>query len=404
MTCNLFLETRANGKHSNEGRIELNARVLTVACLAAATTTAALAVPMSKGKRAVSGSITLANFGKTADGKSVAIFTLRNKNGAVAKVMEYGATLTELHVPDQHGKIEDVVLGFRTLAPYLAGHPFFGSTTGRVANRIAKGRFTLNGKEYRLAVNNPPNHLHGGEKGLDKRVWKGGPVPSSNGTAVRFTYVSPDTEEGYPGRLTLAVTYTLTPRNEIRIDYRASTDMATPVNLTNHSYFNLRGEGRGDILGHELTLYAARYTASDDTLIPTGEIASLDGLPLDFTHPTRIGERIGAMSHIPGGGYDHNYVLDSGGGKLALGARVRDPQSGREMEMWTTEPGVQFYTGNFLDGKLKGKRGTAYEKHAGFCLEAQHYPDSVNRPEFPTVILEPGKTYTQTTIYRFSAK
>jgi len=352
----------------------------------------------------VTGSVKRSVFGQTADGKSVALFTLTNTRGATAKVMEYGATLTELRIPDRAGKRDDVVLGFRKLENYLAGHPFFGCTTGRVANRIAKGRFTLEGKEYQLATNNPPNHLHGGEKALDKRVWKGEVIPSASGPAVRFTYRSPDGEEGYPGNLSVTVIYTLTNRNEIRIDYRATTDRATPVNLTNHSYFNLSGEGKGDILGHELTLFAARYTASDETLIPTGELASLDGSPLDFTHPTRIGERIAALSHIPGGGYDHNYVLDSGGGKLALGARARDPKSGRVMEMWTTEPGVQFYTGNFLDGTLKGKRGTAYEKHAGFCLEAQHFPDSVNRPEFPSVILTPGKTYTQTTLYRFTAK
>lgn len=343
-------------------------------------------------------------FGKAEDGTTVDLYTLTNRRGAVAKISAYGALLTELHMPDRRGHMGDVVLGFSTLDPYLKGHPFFGATTGRVANRIARGKFSLNGQDYTLAVNNEPNHLHGGLKGFDKRVWKAESVPSTMGPAVRFTYVSADGEEGYPGELTTHVTYTLTDKNEIRIDYKATTTRATPVNLTNHSYFNLAGEGKGTILGHELTVVADRFTDADETLIPTGELKPVAGTPLDFRKPHRIGARIKALSHIPGGGYDHNFVLNAGGKSLALGARAYEAGSGRVMEMWTTEPGVQFYTGNFLDGKLKGKSGKPYPKHAAFCLEAQHYPDSINHPEFPTTVLEPGKVYTQTTVYRFSTR
>jgi aldose 1-epimerase len=342
-------------------------------------------------------------FGKTDDGTPVDLYILTNGRGMTAKVMTYGAILTELDVPDKDGKPEDVVLGFDDLKGYLAGHPFFGATVGRVANRIAKGRFTLNGKEYKLAVNNGPNALHGGKKGFDKMVWKAEPVKAASGVAVKFTYKSPDGEEGYPGNLTATVTYTLTTKNELRLDYTATTDKATPVNLSNHSYFNLAGPRSGDILGHEMMLAADKYTPVDETLIPTGEIKPVRGTPLDFTKPTAIGARIAQMKGKPGG-YDHNFVLNGGGKRLALAARVHDPKSGRVMEMYTTEPGVQFYTGNFLDGSNKGKGGVVYKKHQGFCLEAQHFPDSVNHPNFPSTILEPGKTYKQTTIYKFSAQ
>jgi aldose 1-epimerase len=304
-------------------------------------------------------------------------------------------------VPDQAGKTVDVVLGFDNLAPYVKGHPYFGSTVGRVANRIAKGKFTLDGKAYTLAVNNGPNHLHGGLKALDKVVWKAEPVRSTDSPAVKFSYRSPDGEEGYPGNLDVTVTYSLADRNALRIEYRATADRATPVNLTNHAYFNLAG--RGDVLGHEMMLAADRYVAVDETLIPTGELKEVRSTPMDFTTPHTIGERIARVGGSPNG-YDHCYVLNSGGKSLALAARVTEPTSGRVMEMYTTEPGVQFYTGNFLDGSLTGKGGFVYRKHAAFCLEAGHFPDSVNQPSFPPIILKPGQTYQQRTEYRFSAK
>ncbi len=342
-------------------------------------------------------------FGKTTDGTAVDLYVLTNANGVQARINNYGAILTDLRVPDRTGKLDDVVLGFDTLEGYLAGHPFFGATVGRVANRIAKGKFTLDGKTYQLAVNNGPNALHGGLKGFDKVVWKAEPSEGPDGVSVKFSYRSPDGEEGYPGNLSVVVTYTLTNQNELKIAYSATTDKATPVNLTNHSYFNLAGARAGDILGHELYLAADRYTPTDDTLIPTGAIQPVKGTPLDFTTPTPIGARINQIKSDPVG-YDHNFVLNSGGKELALAARVREPKTGRVMEMFTTEPGVQFYTGNFLNGKQTGKGGVVYQKHQGFCLEAQHFPDSVNHANFPSMILKPGQTYRQTTVYKFSAR
>jgi aldose 1-epimerase len=323
--------------------------------------------------------------------------------GAKAKVITYGASLTELHMPDSEGKLADVVLGFDKLEGYLGAHPCFGATVGRVANRIAKGRFTLDGKDYKLAINNGPNSLHGGNKGFDKVVWQAEIAEAAAGPSVRFTYRSPDGEEGYPGNLTVHVTYTLTNQNELVIDYRATTDKATPINLTNHSYFNLAGHGSGDVLGQLLQIEADAYTPTDATLIPTGEIKPVKGTPLDFTSPTQIGAHIAELKAT--GGYDHNFVLRGGGyPKPSMAARVIEPKSGRVMELLTTEPGVQLYTANGLDGRLKGKDGVGYVKHAGFCLETEHFPDSVNHPNFPSVILRPGETYTQTTIFRFSRK
>jgi aldose 1-epimerase len=346
-----------------------------------------------------------APFGKTKEGVPVEIFTLKNEGGIVARITNYGGIVTELQVPDRAGKTADVVLGFRTLDGYLGQHPYFGALIGRVGNRIARGRFTLDGREYRLATNNGPNHLHGGIKGLDKVVWKAEPLAVNGAPGLKLTCVSRDGDEGYPGTLTAEVVYSLTDAGELRIEYTATTDKPTPVNLTNHSYFNLAGEGTGSILGHELMIAADKFTPIDDTLIPTGEIRDVKGTVMDFTTPTPIGARIEKVPGPPPIGYDHNYVLRGApGGGLALAARVREPKSGRVLEVLTLEPGVQFYSGNFLDGTLKGKGGAAYNKHDGFCLETQHFPDSVNHPTFPSTILRPGQTYHTVTVYRFSAK
>jgi len=336
------------------------------------------------------------SFGRLKDGTAVELFTLTNRDGLVAKVTNYGTIITELHVPDRAGRMEDVVLGFDNLDQYLQGHPYFGCTVGRVANRIACGQFTLDGQTYSLAVNNGPNHLHGGLKGFDKVVWRASP---GTGASVEFTYTSPDGEEGYPGRLDVTVVMTLTDADELRIDYTAVADRATPVNLTNHSYFNLRGAG--DVLDYELNLAAGLFTPTDATLIPTGELRPVKGTPWDFTRPQAIGSRISQLgTEEPG--YDSNYVIDAGGRSLQFAARVRDPQTGRILEVHTTHPGVQLYTANYLDGTLTGKRGVVYRRHMGFCLETQHFPDSVNQPTFPSCILRPGQTYRQTTVHKFS--
>jgi aldose 1-epimerase len=348
------------------------------------------------------GSVSSTEFGRTPDGTPVRRFVLQNGRLTV-KAISYGAIVTEIHAPDRHGRATDVVLGFDDLDGYLARHPYFGATVGRVANRIAGGRFTLDGKDYTLAVNNGPNALHGGLKGFDKVVWDAEEVSGPDGPGVQFGYVSPDGEEGYPGNLGVRVRFALTDDDALRIDYEATTDAATPVNLTNHSYFNLAGPASGTIVGHELEIAADRYTPVDDALIPTGEIAPVRGTPLDFTTSTAIGARIEQLAGDPGG-YDHNYVLRSHGEAPAFAARVREPSSGRVLEVFTTEPGLQFYTGNYLNGAFVGKGGIAYNKRQAFCLEAQHFPDSVHHPDFPTTILRPGATYRQTTIYRFSAE
>jgi aldose 1-epimerase len=341
------------------------------------------------------------DWGQTKDGTPIKLFTLTNSKGMVARISDFGGILTELRVPDRNGKIENVVLGFDGPEQYLKGHPFFGAVAGRVANRIALGRFTLGGQEYKLAVNNGPNHLHGGLKGFDKVVWTAKPLhANSTEAAVQFTYLSKDGEEGYPGNLQATVTYTLTENNELRIEYAATTDKATPVNLTNHSYFNLAETG--DVLGHELMIKADRYTVTDDTLIPTGQIAGVKGTPLDFTTPTPIGARINQITRKPPG-YDDNFVLN-GGKSLELAARAYEPKTGRIMEVFTTEPGVQLYTGNHLDGTLTGHHGVAYKQFSGFCLETQHFPDSVNHPEFPSTILRPGQTYDTTTVFKFNVR
>ncbi|MCC6342626.1 MAG: galactose mutarotase [Bryobacterales bacterium] len=343
-------------------------------------------------------------FGQTRNGEPVELYTLTNSNGVETSITNYGGRVVTLKVPDRAGKFADVVLGFDSLDPYLGNSPYFGALIGRYGNRIGKARFTLDGKEYKLAANNGPNALHGGVVGFDKVPWKGeegtGEEPS-----LKLTYLSKDGEEGYPGNLSVTVVYTLTDRNELRIDYEAATDKDTVLNLTNHSYFNLAGEGVGDILGHEIMINADRFTPIDSGLIPTGELKPVKGTPFDFTKSTAIGARINDRDQQIqfGKGYDHNFVLNGGGG-LALAARVVEPHSGRIMEVLTTQPGVQFYTGNFLDGSVKGKGGKAYPYRSAFCLETQHFPDSPNKPGFPSVVLKPGEKFTSTTVYRFTAQ
>lgn len=353
----------------------------------------------------MSSSITKAPFGQTADGAPVDLYTLKNAAGMEVAVTTYGGRVVTLKAPGRDGKFTDVVLGFDNLQGYLGVHPYFGAIVGRYGNRIAKGQFKLDGKTYKLAVNDGANSLHGGIKGFDKVVWTGREVPGGD-PSVELTYLSKDGEEGYPGNLTQKVTYTLTAANELKIDYSATTDKYTVVNVTNHSYFNLAGQGKGDILGHVLQLNASKMTPVDAGLIPTGELKSVEGTPFDFRQPTVIGARIGADDEQikRGGGYDHNFVVDGEPGTLRLAARVTEPTSGRVLEVSTTEPGVQFYTGNFLDGTVKGKGGVAYAKRTGFCLETQHFPDSPNHPAFPTTTLKPGAEYKSTTVFKFSVQ
>jgi len=344
-------------------------------------------------------------FGKTKDGVPVEIYTIGNKSGFAARVMTRGATLVSLHVPDAAGKLADVLLGFDDVSGYEGdGNQYFGCTTGRVCNRIAKGKFSLDGKEYTLAINNEPNHLHGGvEKSLDKLVWTAAPMSSDKGQGVKFTVTSADGDEGYPGKLDVTVTYFVpADQNAVTITYSAKTDKNTPVNLTNHAYFNLAGEGSATVLDHMLRINADNYTPTDDTLIPTGKIAAVAGTELDFRKRTRIGDRIESIGKTAAIGYDHNYVLNAAenGGEMRLAAVLVDPQSKRRMRVTTTEPGVQFYSGNFLKGQA-GKGGKTYAHRSALCLETQHYPDSVNHPEFPSTILKPGAEYTSTTTYAF---
>ncbi len=345
-------------------------------------------------------------FGATSDGHKADIYTLTNTHGVHARITNYGGTIVSLDVPDRKGRLGDVELGFDTLEQYIKDSPHFGCICGRYANRIAKGRFVLDGVEYTLAVNNGPNHLHGGRKGFDKMIWNAEPVEQAGAVGVRMTYLSHDGEEGYPGNLSCTLTYLLTHDNKLQIDYEARTDKPTPINLTNHSYFNLAGHGNGDILNHVLTIHADRFTPTDETQIPTGELRSVKGTPMDFTQPVPIGARIGLddpQLRI-GRGYDCNWVLNSGGGSLAPAAEVYEPNSGRVMKVLTTEPAIQLYTANHLDGHHVGKGGKRYVRHGALCLETQHYPDSPNKPHFPSTILRPGKAFRSTTVYAFSAR
>ena len=342
-------------------------------------------------------------FGTLADGRDVAEYTLRNVSGMEVRLITFGGIVTAIKVPDRQGRFANVALGFDSLAKYEAEHPYFGAITGRYANRIGGGRFSLDGVEYRLFKNDGDNSLHGGAVGFDKRLWSA----SENGGAVELAYRSPAGEEGYPGNLDVRVRYSLDDSNGLRIDYAAETDAPTVLNLTNHSYFNLRGEGEGAIYDHILTLNADRYTPTDESQIPTGEIANVAGTPFDFRLAKTIGagQRSAHPQILAAKGYDHNFVLNRAGleaGALGLAARVYEPASGRIMEVWTTEPGLQFYGGNFLDATLVGASGRLYRQSDGFALETQRFPDSPNKPGFPTTVLRPGERFTSATVYRFS--
>ena len=349
--------------------------------------------------------ISQAPFG-SADGKPVEIYTLTNNKGMEARIMTYGGTVVSLRVPDKTGKLDDVVLGYDSVADYQRSSFYFGSLIGRYGNRIAKGKFSIDGKEYTLATNNGANHLHGGVKGFDKVVWTAHPSMKIDGPRLELTYLSRDGEEGYPGNLNVKVVYSLSEDNELKIQYTATTDKLTVVNLTHHSYFNLAGAGNTDILAHELMINADRFTPPDRGSIPSGEFRSVKGTPFDFTRPTSIGSRIDQTDEQLkfGSGYDHNFVLNKKNRELSLAATVYYAGNGRVMEVFTTEPGLQFYSGNFLDGSIKGKSGKDYPRRSGLCLEAQHFPDSPNEPMFPTTLLRPGQKYSQMTVYRFSVR
>ena len=348
-------------------------------------------------------------FGKTKDGTAVELYSLKSDKGLVAKVMTRGATLVQLHVPDANGKVDDVIWGFDDVSGYESeGNPYFGCTTGRVCNRIAKGKFTVDGKEYSLAINNEPNHLHGGvERSLDKVVWKARPFSNDKGQGVTMKYTSPDGEEGYPGNLDITVRF-FVPKdaNRLSINYSATTDKATPVNLTNHAYFNLAGQGSDSVLDHVLRLNADSYTPVDETLIPTGKIESVEGTELDFRKPTKVGKRIDPLTETAALGYDHNFVLNEAeeGKEFRFAASLKDPESGRILRISTTEIGIQFYSGNFLDGTVKGKGGKTFAHRSALCLETQHFPDSVNQKSFPSTILKPGEEYKSTTVLGFPAQ
>lgn len=351
------------------------------------------------------GAVRREDFGRTPDGREVSLYTLTNRRGAEAKIITYGGTIVSLKVPDRRGRVGDVVLGFDDLEGYVAQDFYIGSIIGRYANRIANARFRLSGVEYKLAANNGAHNLHGGPRGFDKAVWEARPLASRAGASLELTYLSRDGEEGFPGNLSARVVYTLTDANELRVDYTATTDRDTVVNLTQHSYFNLAGEGAGDILDHRLRIYARHFTPTDSTSIPTGRLRPVRATPFDFLSPARVGARIDADDEQLkfGNGYDHNFVVNGRAGVLRKAAEVYEPTTGRVMEVWTTEPGVQFYTGNYLAVE-RGKNGKPYPRRTGFCLETQHYPDSPNQPAFPSAVLRKGGRYRTTTVYKFSAR
>jgi aldose 1-epimerase len=362
--------------------------------------------PMSKPQSKTSVlSISKKLFGTAPEG-AVDLYTLSNANQMSVEILTFGGIIKAIYCPDKNGKIENVILGFNTLKPYLETHPYFGAIVGRYGNRIANGKFNIDGTEYNLATNNSPNHLHGGLKGFDKVIWQAREFKDNEKIGLELSYLSKDMEEGYPGNLNVKVTYSLNNQNELSIDYEAVTDKKTICNLTNHSYFNLAGEGKGNILNHQLVIHADSITPVNEHLIPTGEPMAVQGTPFDFRSGKKMGEEIDSNNEQIkyGGGFDHNFILKGNSESLPIIAKVSEPESGREMEILTTEPGVQFYTGNFLDGTLIGSGNQPYQKRAGFCLETQHYPDSPNQPNFPSTILEVGETYKTTTVYRFKVK
>jgi aldose 1-epimerase len=374
-----------------------------------AFTSAGLAVVCLTGCSTLSpqrGTITQADFGQSPDGKPVVLYTLRNASGAEADIMNYGGILQKLVMPDRQGNLADVVLGYDNLQGYVNKTPYFGALIGRYGNRIAGGQFTLNGQTYHLAQNDGVNSLHGGLKGFDKVVWTARPLMTAAGPSLILSYVSPDGEEGYPGNLEVTAVYTLTEHNALKLEFTARTDRPTVVNLTHHSYFNLGGQGSGDILGDVVYINANQTTPVVKGLIPTGDFADVSGTPFDFRQPTAIGARINDPNPVLqyGPGYDHNWVINKPMGTFGLMARVSDPKSGRVMEVWSDQPGLQFYAGNFLDGSIKGKGGVAYQIHDAFCMEPQHYPDSPNQPNFPSTELDPGQTYHSTIVYKFSTE
>jgi len=360
-------------------------------------------MPKLQAQTAKPDSVTAQPFGKTTDGKSIQLYTLTNRGGMHVAIATYGGTVISLFAPDRTGRLGDVALGFGAIEPYFTKSPYFGALIGRYANRIAKGRFTLDGRTYQLAKNNGPNALHGGLKGFDKQLWTA-EVLSQDPPSIRLSRLSPDGEENYPGNLKVAVTCTLTNRDELRIQYAAQTDKATILNLTSHTYFNLAGAGSGSILAHQIKIHASRFTPVDKTLIPTGEIKKVAGTPMDLRQWTAIGAKIQAVGGAPVG-YDHNYVLDRCPViRPCLAVEVWEPKSGRLMKVYTDQPGIQFYTGNFLDGTIRGKGGKVYRQHDAFCLETQHFPDSPNHPNFPSTVLRPGEVFRSTTVYKFSAR
>ena len=369
----------------------------------AALPAAALLASCKSVDKGARGSVTVQEFGKLPNGETAQLFILKNRNGVETAITNYGGIIVTLKTYDAKGLLADVALGFETLAGYLRPHPYFGAIIGRYGNRIGKARFTLDGVTYTLAKNDGENSLHGGVEGFDKKLWKARTESGPDSQTLVLSRTSPDGEEGYPGTLRTEVRYTLSDDDSFRIDYLATTDKKTVVNLTNHTYFNLKGQGNGDILDHEIRINASRFTPVDEGLIPTGELRPVEGTPVDFRKPARIGARIDADDEQirRGRGYDHNFVLDREGEGLSFAARVIEPSTGRGLEVWTTEPGMQFYTGNFLDGSIIGKGGKAYPRRSGFCLETQHFPDSPNQPAFPSTVLEPGREYRSSTVWKF---